>query len=246
MKFIDNGQTVQFTLYDGEVHMLNAEDPSNYRKLDFTEHLINISDVGSELKRSESSFRSDREMSIAEMTETVEQAASAIEPFRERINRSVANKIEFLFDDTLAYPADSTITDSSALVFLKVDLKGIQRKLIREVDQIEEQNKLINKYAIEIHKKYSIPAASFAFILVGAPLGILTRKGGMGITVSISLLIFTIYWAFLIGGEDLSDRGLITPFWGMWSANILVGGIGLYLLIKVITEKPLFSFFRKL
>jgi len=246
MKFIDNGQTVQFTLYDGEVHMLNSEDPSNYRKLDFTEQLINISGVGSELKRSESSFRSDREMNIARMTETVKRAEDAIKPFRERINRSVKNKFDFLFDDSLVYPEDSTITDSSALAFLKVDLKGIQRKLRREVKQINEQNKLINKYEIEIQKKYSIPAAAFAFILIGAPLGILSRKGGMGITVSISLLIFTIYWAFLIGGEDLSDRGLIDPFWGMWTANILIGGVGLYLLIKVITEKPLFSFFRKL
>ena len=245
MKFIDHGQTVQFTLYNGEVHMLNTEDPSNYRKLDFAEQQINISGVGSELKRSESSFRSDREMGIAQMKETVARAYEAIAPFRERINRSVANKIDFLFDDTLAYPYDSTITDSSALSFLKVDLKGIQRKLRREVKQIEDQNKLANKYLIEIHKKYSIPAAAFAFILVGAPLGILSRKGGMGITISISLLIFTIYWAFLIGGEDLSDRGIIEPFWGMWSANILIGGIGLYLLIKVITEKPLFSFFRK-
>ncbi|HHI02748.1 MAG TPA: LptF/LptG family permease, partial [candidate division Zixibacteria bacterium] len=159
---------------------------------------------------------------------------------------SVKNKFDFLFDDSLVYPEDSTITDSSALAFLKVDLKGIQRKLRREVKQINEQNKLINKYEIEIQKKYSIPAAAFAFILIGAPLGILSRKGGMGITVSISLLIFTIYWAFLIGGEDLSDRGLIDPFWGMWTANILIGGVGLYLLIKVITEKPLFSFFRKL
>jgi lipopolysaccharide export system permease protein len=98
---------------------------------------------------------------------------------------------------------------------------------------------------IEIYKKYSIPAAAFAFVLIGAPLGILSRKGGMGIAVSISLLIFTFYWACLIGGEDLSDRGLISPFWGMWTANILISAGGLYLLIKVITEKPLFSFFRK-
>jgi lipopolysaccharide export system permease protein len=117
--------------------------------------------------------------------------------------------------------------------------------LKREGDQISEQKKISHKYQIEIYKKYSIPAASFAFIMIGAPLGILSRKGGMGIAVTISLFLFTLYWAFLIGGEDLSDRGHISPFWAMWSANILVGVIGLYLLIKVITERPLFDFFRK-
>jgi len=117
--------------------------------------------------------------------------------------------------------------------------------LQRESDQIQEQDKVVDKYMIEIYKKYSIPAASFAFILIGAPLGILSRRGGVGLAVTISLFIFTVYWAFLIGGEDLADRGYISPFLAMWSANILVGLLGLYLLIKVVTEKPLFAFFRK-
>jgi len=184
-------------------------------------------------------------MDIAEMQEVVAQADAAAVPFRMKMQRSVENKLEFLFSDTLNYPYDSTRTDSIALAYLKADMNGIYFKLKRDNEQIEEQHKVSNRYEIEIYKKYSIPAASFAFILIGAPLGILTRRGGMGIAVTISLLIFTLYWAFLIGGEDLSDNGIISPFAAMWSANILIGVAGLYLLVKVITEKPLFSFFRK-
>ena len=54
-------------------------------------------------------------------------------------------------------------------------------------------------------------------------------QGGMGVAIAISIALFTMYWAFLIGGEDLADRGLVSPFWAMWSANLLLGGIGLYL-----------------
>jgi lipopolysaccharide export system permease protein len=245
MQFIDNGNTIRFTLNNGELHMLDLKDPSNYRKVDFTEQVINVTDVGSELKRSESGSRTDREMDIAEMQEVVAQADAAAVPFRMKMQRSVENKLEFLFSDTLNYPYDSTRTDSIALAYLKADMNGIYFKLKRDNEQIEEQHKVSNRYEIEIYKKYSIPAASFAFILIGAPLGILTRRGGMGIAVTISLLIFTLYWAFLIGGEDLSDNSIISPFAAMWSANILIGASGLYLLVKVITEKPLFSFFRK-
>lgn len=245
MKFIDNGQTVQFTLYNGELHMLDARDPSNYRKVDFKEQVINVGGVGSELRRSESTFRTDREMNIAQMKEVVVRADSAIMPFRQRTEKSIENKLSFLFSDSLKYPYDSTLTDSAAFTLLKVDMQSLYLKLKREGEQINEQKKTVHKYQIEIYKKYSIPAASFAFILIGAPLGILSRRGGMGVAVTISLLLFTVYWAFLIGGEDLSDRGYISPFWAMWSANILVGGIGLYLLIKVITERPLFAFFRR-
>ena len=65
---------------------------------------------------------------------------------------------------------------------------------------------------------------------------------------SVSLFFFLIYWASLIGGEKLADRGLMTPFWGMWSANILMGLVGILLTKKVANETVTldFSFFKKL
>jgi len=245
MKFIDEGETIRFTLYDGEIHILDTREPEEYRKLDFGEHVINVGGVGSELKRTESNFKTDREMTINEMEAVVDNARRAIIPFYQRIEKTVDNKLDFLLADSLAYPEDEELTDSAALSFLKVDINGVHTRLRRDASQIKEQNKLINKYRIEIHKKYSIPAASFAFILIGAPLAIITRRGGLGIAVSVSLVIFTVYWSFLIGGEDISDRGLLSPFWAMWAANILCGVGGLYLLTKVISEKPFFSFFRR-
>ncbi len=245
MQFVDEGRTIQFNLFNGEVHFLDKSDPTNYRKLDFKQQDIFVTGVGSELRRTESSFKTDREMNIDQMQEVVDNAREAMVPFNQRIEKSVAKKLDFLFSDTLKYPADTSLTDTAALTFLQVDMNNIKNKLERDVNQVKEQKKLVNKYKIEIFKKYSIPAASFAFVLIGAPLAILSRRGGMGVAASISLILFTIYWGFLIGGEDLSDRGLLSPFWAMWGANILTGTVGLYLLVKVITEKPLFAFFRK-
>jgi len=85
-------------------------------------------------------------------------------------------------------------------------------------------------YMVEVHKKFSIPVACIVFILVGAPLGMLSRRGGMGVSGGLSLLFFTVYWVFLSNGEDLADRGIISPAMSMWSPNILLGGIGLWLL----------------
>ncbi|MCH7946568.1 MAG: LptF/LptG family permease, partial [candidate division Zixibacteria bacterium] len=63
--------------------------------------------------------------------------------------------------------------------------------------------------------------------------------------IAISLFMFIVYWAFLIGGEDLADRGIIHPVIAMWSANILIAAAGSYLLYMAVTEKPFMSFFRK-
>jgi lipopolysaccharide export system permease protein len=81
---------------------------------------------------------------------------------------------------------------------------------------------------VEIHKKYSIPFACVIFVLIGAPIGIVMRKGGFGIAAGMSLAFFLLYWIFLIGGEKLADRELLSPFLSMWAANVLLGIIGLY------------------
>ena len=69
------------------------------------------------------------------------------------------------------------------------------------------------------------------FVLVGLPLGIMSRRGGFGIAATLSLGFFVLYWACLIGGEKLADRDLVSPFVGMWIANILIGIMGAYLTV---------------
>ncbi len=92
------------------------------------------------------------------------------------------------------------------------------------------------QYMVEVHKKVSIPIGCIIFVLVGAPLGILTRKGNLGFNALISAVIFTYYWVTIIQGEKLADRMIISPFWGMWFGNITLLALGLYLTAKVMYE----------
>lgn len=94
----------------------------------------------------------------------------------------------------------------------------------------------IHEYSVEIYKKYSIPFAGIVFVLIGAPLGIMARRGTFGVAASLSLGFFLLYWACLIGGEKLADRGFIDPWFGMWSANIIIGVMGLYLTFRTARE----------
>ena len=245
MKMLDNNRTMQFTLHNGEVHALDLAEPGNYRRLDFETQVINIAEAKSELKRTDSEYRTDREMGLAQMQGNVDRAKAAMGPFREKIYQSVNEKADYLFADTFSFPMSEAASDSAAVEAVKRNAEAFYRLVQRNRDQIEAQQRVVNKYSIEIYKKYSIPAASLAFILIGVPLAVRTRKGGMGVAISISILLFVVYWAFLIGGEDLADRGLVSPFWAMWSANILIGIVGVYLLYKVLTEKPVLSWFRE-
>jgi len=245
LEMTDNGKNMQFTLNNGELHTLDLQDPDNYRKIDFQNQVINVSGTGSELVRTDSEYRTDREMDIAQMEEHVGRAVDAATPIRERIRNYLRGKFDYLFSDSFICNIPDTTGDLKALGLIRSDASVMVRHIERNNQQINAQKRIMDKYSIEIHKKYSIPAASLAFILIGAPLGILARRGGMGVAIAIAILLFIVYWAFLIGGEDVADRGIVSPFWAMWSANILVGAIGLYLNYIVVSEKPILSFFRK-
>lgn len=96
--------------------------------------------------------------------------------------------------------------------------------------------KRVNKFLVEIYKKFSIPFACIVFVLLGAPIGIMTRRGNFGYAAIISAVILTIYWISIIQGEKLADRLFITPFWGMWSFNIIFSIVGIILIIHLTTD----------
>jgi lipopolysaccharide export system permease protein len=103
-----------------------------------------------------------------------------------------------------------------------------------------------NSLLVEIHKKYSIPVASLIFVIIGAPLGFMARRGGLATGGGLSLGFFLLYWAFLIGGEDLADREFVSPLVAMWSANVIVGLLGLYLLWRAAKENVTLDFTKLL
>ncbi|OQB35021.1 MAG: putative permease YjgP/YjgQ family protein [Candidatus Latescibacteria bacterium ADurb.Bin168] len=92
---------------------------------------------------------------------------------------------------------------------------------------------MANQYRVEIHKKFSIPVACIVFVLIGAPLGMMARGTGRSVAIVASLVLFLLYWASLIAGEQLADRGFLPPWLAMWGANIIIGLWGIALLFSV-------------
>lgn len=244
LTFTNNGQDLIFDLKDGEIHEFDDKSSENYRRLAFNTQRILVSEVSSEFEESDDNFRTDREKSSARMMEDIMKWETAIEPYRQKINRLVSEKIDRVTADSLAPSPDSAAPDNIALNHLSTDLEAHSRIISRENEGIKTQQKLIDSYFVEVYKKYSIPTACIVFVLIGAPMGILAKRGSMGISIGLSLGLFILYWAFLMGGESLADRGIVTPFWSMWAANFLLGAIGLYLLYVVSFEKELLTVFK--
>jgi len=234
-----------FTLYNGEIHQINQLDYGDYRKVRFTRHQIVMNASGFAFSQSDENVfsRGDREMRISDMQQIVDDSRSSVV----RADSSLKAKLQqhFGYVMTGKTPGENTIPQAAIGEAETAQRVGNRIAFIRataeaDVFQREDQKSTINKYLVEIHKKYAIPAACLVFIFVGCPLGIITRRGNFGISAAISLGFYILYWVCLIGGEKLADRGLIAPWLGMWLANLIIGFIGIVLTIRVSNES--FSF----
>jgi LPS export ABC transporter permease LptG len=83
---------------------------------------------------------------------------------------------------------------------------------------------------IEIHKKFAIPCACLVFGVLGLPLGITNRRGGKSSGFSLSVVIILVYYIMLNNGEQLAASGKLQPWVAMWTPNLILLAIGLYLL----------------
>ncbi len=85
-----------------------------------------------------------------------------------------------------------------------------------------------SRYEVEIQKKFAIPAACLVFVLIGGPIAVRYKEGGVAMVVAVSLVVFCAYYVSLVAGEGLADRLIVSPFTAMWSVDVLFGAVGLW------------------
>jgi lipopolysaccharide export system permease protein len=92
---------------------------------------------------------------------------------------------------------------------------------------------------MELHKKFSIPIACFALGLLAVPLGIQSGSTKKSFGLVLGMIFFLIYYLLLTAGLVFGETGFCPPVMGMWSPNIVMGGLGLYLLVKTANERQM-------
>ncbi|MEA1882545.1 MAG: LptF/LptG family permease, partial [Candidatus Marinimicrobia bacterium] len=136
---------------------------------------------------------------------------------------------------------DTTLT--AAQVRLKERrLRSLERQAKNEFRLLNSYTRSWNKYGVEIHKKFSLPLACILFVLVGAPLGTLSQRGGFAVAIALGFGFFLIYYVFLIGGEEMADRNIVSPVIGMWTPNVILAIFGGYLTLYSVRERAPIDF----
>lgn len=234
LEFSPDYRYLVMTLFRGEIHEVKQDDLASYRKLDFAKNRFIIESSNLDLTSSvKNRMRSgNNELSADELLMISNE-------FRRRIavsEKALVKRSETAVSRVAGEPGEAVgVADEGAQGAAKErDEAGRRISLQKEeVKTMEYNRKMLNRYMVAYHKKYALSFACFVFVLVGAPLGIMARKGGFGLGAAASLLFFVIYWILMIFGENFAERGLVGPFVGVWLGNAFMIVTGTSLVVSL-------------
>lgn len=246
-KLNSNGNIITIDLKSGEIHEIDLTDYDYYRKIKFDTHQIVISLDDLLLNRTSEANRTDREMKVPQMIREIQKNKVFVEAINNRISDIKSNLDIKVNSNDL----NSIVSEIEKLKLIKskeisknfqesiegmqineeiISLNNTSRQLQNEFVLIDNYKKTNNKFRVEIHKKFTLAVACILFTLVGAPLGILVKRGGITIASALSITFFLIYYILLIWGEQLADRNLLNPGIGSWLPNIILFISGIIIL----------------
>lgn len=147
----------------------------------------------------------------------------------------VAQPSDTVKKDTLgaAIPTPPTVT-MSAPIPPALDTITMYRGAMNAADaQLVASREGLDSLTVEIHKKFALSFACLVFVLFGPPIALRFPRGGVGVTIGVSIGVFGLYYVCLMGGEALADKGLVPPSIAMWIANAIFTVTGVVLLWRV-------------
>jgi lipopolysaccharide export system permease protein len=257
---LQDSTRLELMLLDGQVHRLHpssASEAERYEVVGFRKHRLelDLSDMLFERSDPEGEARTDRTMRTVEMVALIDSLERQMQQARGRLYEAATALVSDtswmvpeekpLFtllragQDTLSRPTPAYgILDGQNRLQQQqtLDLALQQARLARtQIENTKRDLAWIEERAdrnrVEVHKKFSIAAACLIFMLIGIPLGLRIRRGGLGVAGAAALGIFLFHWVTLVNGEKLADRGFLEPWVGMWAANLITLAAGVWMLL---------------
>lgn len=265
MELTPDKSTLIFHLFNG----YNYEDIINrkgykqtrpFQRSSFSEQTRRFSGLDFALNRTdENLFRNNYQMMNMQQLETFRDSLDAELGLRkEKLNESVSSRFIFFRElDTTYFSKDtlraepvaadsiwdlnevSNTTRERALDFALQSARSAKNNLEFSIGDFEKRAERIRKHDIEWHRKFTLSIACFILFFIGAPLGAIIRKGGLGMPVVVSIVFFVIYHIISITGEKYARAGVLEPEIAMWLASGILLPLGIFLTYKATTDAPL-------
>lgn len=148
-----------------------------------------------------------------------------------------------------------TLTPEQNNTLIAAALRETEHKknaILFEAETVAQEKKVIRRHGIELLKKFTLSVACIIFFFIGAPLGAIIRKGGIGMPLVISVLLFLVYYIFDNTGYKMARDGLTQVWFGMWLSTFILAPLGIFATYKAMNDSAVFDpdkirlFFRRL
>jgi lipopolysaccharide export system permease protein len=267
MQLTPNKRKVVFTLFDGYTYA-EITDQDRYKEkrpfesMKFSEQKLTFDLSEFQLSRTnEQLFKSHYSMlNIKQLNKSIDSLSSyriqRIDFFKKKFVRgySVLGKNDTILDTLLVQADTCLLLDSLTYPLVYNFDREVQAEIVQLAqgqarnakedahiyyNELESRSQVISKHEVAWHQKFRLSVACLIFFFIGAPLGAIIRKGGLGLPVVVSVLFFVLYHVVTMMGEKAVKTGEWEPIPGIWMSTFLILPIGLFLTYKATTDAPL-------
>jgi lipopolysaccharide export system permease protein len=252
---------LEMTLYSGRSYEQQDNKNREQRSFphvrnEFRENTVRFDLSGFEMSRSnEDIFKDNYKMqSLGQLKHNIDTLESRL---RERhVNHfdNVRRNFRYLVHDSLHVALADTVTVTGDIM---AHLSTEERRRVVDgalnmarstrayvsstVSDVESRGMRLNRYHIEAHRKFTLSIACLILFFIGAPLGAIIRKGGLGLPTVFSIVFFLIYYLLSITGEKFAKEELWPVWKGMWLSSMVLLPVGLFLTWKAISDSAIFE-----
>ena len=252
---------LEFNLKNGyryQENGMSTDSVTEYIRLGFSsfKKLFDLSALQKQ-NTSDSVYQNNFKMlNAGQITRSLDSLVKMNDSLRARMNRTIATTLPYAakqdsnrqkdvativpkynsFDSIIPDSARNQVYDAAFTIAnnLKYNIENSGNELQGRINEIRF-------HKIEWHRKFSLSMACFVLFFIGAPLGSIIRKGGMGMPLVVAIIFFLLFHLLIMFGEKFVKESIMSPFFGMWLAVLVLIPVGIFLTYKAMHDSQLFN-----
>jgi len=242
MIITEDERYMELSLYNGtsymEVDEVKQKKDSPHRKISFEKELIRFDLSSFNIKNSEMLYKGHYAMlNNTQLKNSIDSLSRKLNEKETLINNRILDNYNYNPKKNDDYFERNNIKNKKRIFTTAINKLRVLKSVSQSnANDINYKKMIIAKHKIEWHRKLSLSIACIVMFLIGAPLGSIVRKGGFSVPLLISILLFVIYYVISISGEKTAKDLSISPFEGMWIANLVFLPISILLIYHALNN----------
>jgi lipopolysaccharide export system permease protein len=265
MRVTDNKRFLEFDLKDGWRYQERGDNyygaQTEYIRLNFKEYKKQFDLSSFQINWTPDSVNKNNErmFSMRQLTKAIDSLKKELTEFKKNADNELGRQVQFAgfldtgwvkknVSDTAKEKTfkkfDEVLPDSARIsINQRVENLAASLRISTESTQItlKDKEKNLRKHKIEWHRKITLSLACLVLFLIGAPLGSIIRKGGLGTPLIFAIIFFMIFYFTSTMGEKFAKENTLTPVTGMWLATFILLPMGLFLTYKAMNDSRLLN-----